>query len=102
MALGDTQSEAKAVHDQLCACLEAGDARLLGKDNENLPRIMVVVATILGIGTSVVSEQSTNKLMAILGKLVRSLPQEIVQQQVAQMDPKTQQVIQAAMAANGA
>ena len=102
LPLRTDKSEAKAVHDQLCAWLEAGDARLLGKDNENLPRIMVVVATILGIGTSVVSEQSTNKLMAILGKLVRSLPQEIVQQQVAQMDPKTQQVIQAAMAANGA
>ena len=91
------KSEAKAVHDQLCRFLESGDARLLGKDNENLPRIMLILASIISEGTAIVSEESRNKLMAILQRTVQSLPLEAIQQHVGQLNQKSQAVIQAVM-----
>ena len=91
------KNEAKVVHDQLCRLLEKGDPRVLGKDNANLPRICCVLATILSEGTSVVSNESRNKLIAILQKIVHTIPQEAIQQHAAQLVPKAQQVLQAAL-----
>mmetsp|Transcript_12256 Transcript_12256/g.27873 ORF Transcript_12256/g.27873 Transcript_12256/m.27873 type:complete len:358 (+) Transcript_12256:3-1076(+) len=90
------KSEAKVVHDQLCRFLEKGDPRVLGAENANLPRIVYILSRVLSEGT-VSGDQTRNKLMAILQKAVQTIPQDQLQQQAQQLEPKAQQVLQAAM-----
>jgi len=102
LPLKSDKSEAKVVHDQFCKLLEAGDVRLLGKDNANLGVIMNVLAKTLSEGKSVISSDEVQaKLMSFLQKMVHSIPQNIVQQHLAQLDPKSQQIVHAALTPNG-
>merc|ERR1712039_905959 len=88
LPLKSDKNEAKVVHDQLCRLLEKGDPRLAGKDNANLPTIVNILCKILAEGTSVVSAESRNKLIAILHKVLQTMPQEAVHQQHAQLPKK--------------
>ena len=90
------KTEAKVAHGQLCRLLESGDARVVGKDNANLPQVASVLCKILAEGTAVVSEEHRNKLIAILNKVLQTLPQEAVHAQHAQLPQKAQQVLEAA------
>ncbi|QDZ25046.1 importin beta [Chloropicon primus] len=90
------KNEAKVVHDQLCRFLEKGDARIVGKDNANLPVIVAILCKILAEGTSVVNPETRNKLIAILQKVLQTVPKEVVHQQHAQLPQKAQKVLEAA------
>ncbi|KAL2333194.1 hypothetical protein Fmac_014407 [Flemingia macrophylla] len=65
--------EAKLMHEQLCLMVSRLDKDLLGSDNQNLPKIMVVFLEIIDKGDKVATAQTMKQVNNLLRLLVRNI-----------------------------
>lgn len=85
--------EAELVHARLTAMLERSDAVILGPNSANLPRIVVVLAEVLGSETKLASEETVARITNLLRHLQRTLPPDILAGTWALLQPQHQSTL---------
>ena len=93
LPLTHDKDEGKHVHEQLCRFVEARDVRVLGAQGENLPRIVGVMAHVLGEGEALLPAGQKDRMLALAQQIGSSLPAEVLQQQAAALPPEAQQIM---------
>lgn len=95
---GDTL-EAKAVHKQLLGFIQRSDARILGDNNANLPKIVEVFVKVLAKGDKLVEPEAAAQMATLLKQMQAALPADVFQGFVSALKPKQQQRLQAVLGA---
>ncbi|GAB4851477.1 Importin-5 [Ancistrocladus abbreviatus] len=72
LPIRDDVAEAKYVHEQLCSMVERSDGDLLGPNNENLPKIVAVLAEAIII-EELATEEAANRMIKYLKHLQQTL-----------------------------
>jgi len=93
LPLTHDKDEGKHVHEQLCRFVEARDARVLGAQGENLPRIVGVMAHVLGEGEALLRPDSKDRMLALAQQIGSTLPADVLHQQAAALPPEAQQIM---------
>ena len=93
LPLTHDKDEGKHVHEQLCRFVEARDARVLGAQGENLPRIVGVMAHVLGEGGALLRPDNKDRMLALAQQIGSTLPADVLQQQAAALPPEAQQIM---------
>jgi hypothetical protein len=96
------KEEAKLVHAQLCRFVEAGDARLLGPSNEQLPKIIAVFADCLASGDELITAETGARMRALLARMQAGMPASQLGAAWATLSVAQQGALAAAMAVTGA
>ena len=93
LPLTHDKGEGKVVHEQLCRFVEARDVRVLGAQGENLPRIVGVMAHVLGEGEALLGAGNKDRMLALAQQIGSTLPADVLQQQTAALPPEAQQIM---------
>ncbi|CAL5227386.1 g10339 [Coccomyxa viridis] len=102
LPLAEDKIEARYVHAQLVRHVEASDPRVLGKNNENLGKIVAVMARCLGKGKAgkegLVDEATWQKMLVLLQQMNSSLPPQVMQGLLGQLKARDKSHIEALLA----
>ncbi|KAL6776649.1 IPB2 [Auxenochlorella protothecoides x Auxenochlorella symbiontica] len=98
LPLVEDRAEAKEVHAQLLRFIAAGDARVLGEGNANLPQAAKVLVHVLGKGEKLLAADQIPTAVAVLKQMQAAIGAEAFQGLVAAQKPKAQATLQAALA----
>ncbi|XP_076948140.1 uncharacterized protein LOC143620324 [Bidens hawaiensis] len=86
--------EAKVVHELLCSMVERSDVKLLGPNNQYLPKIVSVFAEILSAGKDLATETTLSRIVNLLRQLQQTLPPATFAATWASLQPQQQLAIQ--------
>lgn len=86
--------EAKVVHDQLCSMVERSDTELLGPNNQNLPKIILVFAEVICAGKDLATEQTASRMVSLLRQLQQTLPPATLASTWSSLQPQQQLTLQ--------
>ena len=89
--------EAKLMHATLVRFVQAGDARILGENVANLPRILFVLLSVLG--TELLEESATRPAVDVIKGLESKYPVEVLQRAIALLPDELKQKMQMVLAA---
>eukprot|EP00897_Mesotaenium_endlicherianum_P006572 jgi/Mesen1/5943/ME000301S05074 len=94
---GDTV-EAKIVHAQLCSYVERSDPRILGPNNQNLPKVVAVFAEVLMDEANLATEQIKIHIRSLLQRMQQSLPPDALAATWANLTPQQQAALHLCLA----
>uniref|UniRef100_A0A7N0ZTG6 Importin N-terminal domain-containing protein n=1 Tax=Kalanchoe fedtschenkoi TaxID=63787 RepID=A0A7N0ZTG6_KALFE len=87
--------EAKVVHEQLCAMVERSDMDLFGDQNQNLPKIITVIAEVILAGKDLATEQTLSRMINVLRQIQQRLPPAVLASTFSALQPQQQLALQA-------
>mmetsp|Transcript_8735 Transcript_8735/g.11822 ORF Transcript_8735/g.11822 Transcript_8735/m.11822 type:complete len:1130 (+) Transcript_8735:104-3493(+) len=93
----EDKEEACLVHETLVRMTEQNDTMLLGPANERLPKVVSIFAQV--IGTDCVTEEVSQRIRGVLGRMQSSMPAEQVAALWSSIPPEHQHSLSAALAA---
>lgn len=85
------------MHGQLLRFVQAGDARVLGESNANLPQVVKVLVQALGKGDKLLAAADVPRAAALLKQMQPVVGAEAFQALVAALKPKQQATLQEAL-----
>lgn len=85
------------MHGQLLRFVRAGDARILGEQNANLPQVAKILVQALGKGDKLITIPDIPVAAGVLKQMQGAIGAETFQSLVAALKPKQQAVLQEAL-----
>lgn len=83
--------EAQSQHEMLVKLMEAHDRRILGENNQHMPKLVSIMVVVLGRGTELIAGEVGLRMAALLHQLQHAGPgAELVPIEFAKLTPKQQ------------
>lgn len=97
LPIEEDETEAKVVHAQLLRFVRNSDKRILGDNNENLPKVVEVFVRALSSGDKLVELDVAKDMSVLLQQMQGMLPKELFDSFVSNLKPKQQEILKAAL-----
>lgn len=92
------EAEARVVHAALIRCMERQDPRILGENAANLPKVLSVIADIMG--TFYVTEEYTGRAVQVIKTIQSTYPAETLAAATASLNEEQRQKLSTAVASS--